>query len=89
MQTVTIPLADYERLLDAASGDDMIVYCETCGAWLDRADPGTATTEAFTGCWKAATRDSKYDKTCKSYRATVREFPTLGAAPYDDEVDSR
>jgi hypothetical protein len=71
---VTIPLADYERLLVAAEMDDMIVWCETCGAWMDRDDEVCAPVQDFTGCWKAATHDSKYDHLCKSYRATVKEF---------------
>lgn len=66
---ITIPLADYKRLLLASEADDMIVRCETCGAWLDRADPATATTDDYTGCWKVATRDGRHDHLCKSYRA--------------------
>ena len=73
--TVTIPLADYNRLVACAESDDMIVWCETCGAWLDRDEDACANAQDFTGCWKAATRDSKYDHLCKSYRATVREPP--------------
>lgn len=69
MPDVTMPLDDYKRLLLASEGDDMIVKCETCGAWLDRDDPATAVTEDFTGCWKAATRDGDHDHLCKSYRA--------------------
>jgi hypothetical protein len=48
--TVTIPLADYERLLLCAELDDMIVTCEVCGAWMDRADPALATIDDVTGC---------------------------------------
>lgn len=70
---VTIPLADYERLLRAAEGDDMLVICETCGAWLDRDDPATCTADDFTGCWKAAAGRSQDEHLCRSYRATVRE----------------
>ncbi len=68
-ETVTIPKADYERLLQCTEFDDMIVICETCGAWLDRDDPAYSTVEDFTGCWKAALCDSKYDHLCRSYRA--------------------
>ena len=71
--TVTIPLADYKRLLEALEGDDMIVRCETCGAWLDRDEEACAITDDFTGCWKAATHSAKYDHLCKSYRATERK----------------
>ena len=67
--SVTIPLADYKRLLEAAIADDMIVWCETCGAWLDREDPACASTEDFTGCWKAATRRAEDTPLCLSYRA--------------------
>ena len=66
-QSITIPRSDYERLLEAASADDTIVWCEVCGAWLDHNE--AAITDDFTGCWKAATHDAKYDKTCKSGRA--------------------
>lgn len=61
--------ADYRRLLEAAEADDMIVWCEVCGAWLDRDDPAYCNADDFTGCWKAATRDSRYNHLCRSYRA--------------------
>ena len=70
---VTIPLADYDQLIASSEADDMIVRCETCGAWLHRDEEACASVQDFTGCWKAATHDSKYDHLCKSYRATVRE----------------
>jgi hypothetical protein len=66
----TLPLADYELLISHAQTSDMIVECEVCGAWLDRDEEAYASTEDFTGCWKAATRDGKWDHLCKSYRAT-------------------
>lgn len=72
MTDVTIPLADYERLLAAADGDDMIVTCDTCGAWLDRDDPCVATTDDFTGCWKAAT-GGQHDNGCRAYRMHTLE----------------
>lgn len=73
--TVTIPLSDYKRLLECAESDDMIIWCETCGGWIDRDDEAYATTDGFNGCWKAATCDSKYDHLCRSYRATIVEQP--------------
>lgn len=66
---IEIPIADYQRLLEAAESDDTIVWCETCRAWLDHNDPATCTADDFTGCWKAATCDAKYDHLCRSYRA--------------------
>lgn len=72
VQTVTIPLEDYKRLLESAENDDLIEWCETCGAWIDVRDEARATTEDFKGCWKAATSDSKYDGLCRSYRAVER-----------------
>jgi hypothetical protein len=69
MPDFTLPLEDYRRLLLAAEADDMIVKCETCGAWLDLAEPACAAIADFTGCWKAATRDGAHDHLCKSYRA--------------------
>lgn len=69
--TVEIPKADYDRLLQAAEADDMVVYCETCGAWLDRDDEATATTDDYTGCWKIATGRNEDEHLCRSYRASV------------------
>ena len=79
--TVTIPLSDYERLLEAAEADEMIVSCETCGAWLCRDEEACCSADDFTGCWKAATHDAKFDHLCRSYRATVREFPKCNPDP--------
>lgn len=67
--TITIPLADYKRLLDAAADDDMLAWCEVCGAWIDRNDEAYATTDEFTGCWKVATRRKRDEHLCRSYRA--------------------
>lgn len=53
--SVTLSDADYLRLLEAAELDDMIAWCETCGAWIDRNDPRLASVEGFDGCWFAAT----------------------------------
>ncbi len=39
---VIVPVKDYERLLEAAESDDMIVRCEQCNAWLDRDDEACA-----------------------------------------------
>jgi hypothetical protein len=81
-RSITIPVADYRRLLEAAEADDMIVTCEVCGAWLDRADPTTATTDDFVACWKAATCDPRYATECKSYRAIENEpSPNSGISP--------
>jgi hypothetical protein len=73
-QTATIPLSDYERLLQLVELDDMLVICQVCGAWLDREDPACATAGDFSGCWKVASSRGD-DKLCRSYRATVRERP--------------
>lgn len=74
--TVTIPLADYDRLLELIGHDDMIVICQVCGAWLDRDDPACASVEDFHGCWKIASDCPKDQALCRSYRATVREQPS-------------
>lgn len=66
--TVTIPLADYRRLLESAQVDDDIEWCEACGAWMGVDDPACVMVDDFRGCWKAATGDSKYDSLCRSYR---------------------
>lgn len=73
--TITIPIEDYRRLLDASEADDTIVRCETCSAWLDHEE--AAITDDFTGCWKAATGRSEYDHLCKSYRALDRGSPRI------------
>ena len=62
--TVTLSDDDYQRLLLAAQSDDMIVFCEICGSWMDRDDPRAATTDEFTGCWFAAICDPKYADDC-------------------------
>ena len=77
--TVTIPLSDYKRLLESAECDEMIVWCEVCGAWLDLNESARAAVEDFSGCWKVAS-DRKQDQSlCKSYRAHVMEG--LSATP--------
>lgn len=70
---ITIPMADYKRLLQAAESDSCIVICEICGAWLDTEDPETATVEDFTGCWSKATDSPRYSEQCKSYRALEQD----------------
>lgn len=71
---VTIPAADYRRLIEASEGDDMIVRCQTCGAWLTRDE--AAPVEDYIGCWKVAVEGGD-ESTCRSYRATVLEgLPT-------------
>lgn len=70
MTDITIPLADYKRLLECAEADPDIVWCETCGAWLDINDPARATTEDYVGCWKVATGREQDEANCKSYRGT-------------------
>lgn len=70
---IAIPRADYDRLLMAAESDDMIVRCETCGAWLDRDDPACAPTEDYAGCWKVAGAREQDEHLCRSYRALSDE----------------
>jgi len=65
---IEITVSDYKRLLAAAECDDMIVWCETCKAWLDRDDPATCTADDFTGCWKVATHRAQEAHLCRSYR---------------------
>ena len=74
---VVVPVADYRRLLEGAESDDMIVHCETCGAWLDRDDEACASTDDYTGCWKVATRRERDAHLCRSYRALAN--PDAGA----------
>lgn len=81
-RSVTMPLSDYKALLEAALCDDMIVWCEACGAWLHRQDPFCATTDDFTGCWKAATGEGDQ---CRSYRAHSAEEAEVKSAMPSDE----
>lgn len=77
--------AEYRRLLAAAECDDMLIWCEVCGAWLDRNDPAAASTEDFTGCWKAATVDNpRYANECRSWRAPDRKPTVDDLAPGAD-----
>ncbi len=64
MTVIAISEKDYARLLEAAGLDDMIVWCERCGAWLERDDHRVATTDDFTGCWFAATLRDEDRPTC-------------------------
>lgn len=79
--------AEYERLIKAAESDDMLAWCEVCGAWLDRNDPACATTEDFEGCWKAATRDPQHDHLCRSHRAPNRSARERSKVPAEDWRD--
>ena len=67
--TITLTRAEYERLLMAAEADDMIVRCEFCGAWMDRAEAACAPIEDFSGCWKMATGRESDAHLCVSHRA--------------------
>lgn len=70
VELLVLSRADYERLLVAAESDDMLVNCQTCGAWLDRDEAANAAD--FTGCWFAATYREKDRATC---RREQRAFP--------------
>lgn len=76
---ITIPLADYERLLISTETDDMIIHCENCGSWIDREDPACAHIEDFSGCWRAATCDES-DR-CRSDRAHNLEAARALSSP--------
>lgn len=77
---IAIPRADYERLLMAAESDDMLIWCETCGAWLDSDDEACATTADYRGCWKVASAAERDNHLCRSYRALATEAPTAAPA---------
>ncbi|KQI68652.1 hypothetical protein AN189_10180 [Loktanella sp. 3ANDIMAR09] len=88
MDTVTIPRADYLRLLIASEGDDMIHRCEVCGAWIDRDEPASAVLDDFIGCWRMATRLPKHENLCVRYRADLAEPPQNAKnAPAANEGD--
>lgn len=63
-----ITVADYRRLLEASEGDDMIVRCEGCGAWLAIDDPACAPVQDVTGCWAYVTGREKDGDLCRRYR---------------------
>lgn len=67
---VVLSVEDYDRLLIAAEADDMLLWCETCGAWIDRDDEAAAHTEDFIGCWKAAAGREEDSHLCRSHRAS-------------------
>jgi len=76
---VTIPRADYERLLDAATADSSLFWCDQCGAWFDHAEDGFATTEGFDGCWYAATAREADAGTCRKDQRR-RDLPEAARA---------
>lgn len=80
LQMVSIPLDDYKRLLEAAEVDERLVWCETCGAWLDRDDPACASTDDYTGCWKVAAGEEATESNCRSYRAVLNQTPEIVGA---------
>jgi hypothetical protein len=69
---------EYQRLLDAAVSDDMLLWCDTCGAWIERDDEAACSADDFTGCWKAATHDPRFDHLCRSHRAPEPPPPPAG-----------
>lgn len=71
MATITLSHQEYDLLLNAAEGDDMIVRCQVCDAWLNRDEPACAALEDFTGCWKMATRLPEHEGLCVIHRAIL------------------
>lgn len=67
MESITLSIDEYKRLLMASGADDTIVLCEVCGAWMGMEEPVYCTAEDFTGCWKMAT--GAEDGLCVSHRA--------------------
>lgn len=84
---ITLPVEDYERLVEAATCDDMIVICIQCGAWLDRDDEAYAGVEDFAGCWKAATDRTQDEHLCRSYRAVPAGLPASAEPPSGPRPD--
>ena len=67
-----LTIAEYDRLCEAAKCDDTLLWCEVCGAWIEIDDPAACSADGFTGCWKAATRKSRDEHLCRSWRAPER-----------------
>lgn len=84
---VVLSADDYDRLLMAAEADDMIEWCETCGAWIDRDDEACAHTEDFIGCWKAATHTDT--ELCRSYRASDAVEAIRGRRRMEEKLRSQ
>jgi len=68
--TVTIPIEDYQRLVEATEWDDMITRCDKCGAWLDQDDPTYTAGDDWTGCLWSLTYLDTDKPSCRSYRTT-------------------
>jgi hypothetical protein len=68
-ETISLPLADYRRLIAAAGLDDTLLWCERCGAWIDHEDPAYLSTEDFRGCVWAATQRAQDKHLCRSHRS--------------------
>lgn len=71
MVQISVRADDLDSMLKAMEADGNLVWCETCGAWLDYDDEALASTEDFTGCWKVATGDSRWDHLCRSHRGAM------------------
>ncbi len=69
--SISVPIDALRSMLTAMEADDSLRWCETCGAWLAIDDEALAITEDFTGCWKAATRDPRWDHLCRSERGAL------------------
>lgn len=67
--TITIPMSDYKRLVEAAQLDDVLDWCENCGAWLDMEVDATCSDDGVTVCMAAGTGRKRDKDTCKSYRS--------------------
>ena len=65
---VTLSATDYQRLLLAAQSDDMIGWCDQCGAWMCRDDPTWVDTEDWRGCMWSATGEERYRGDCRMSR---------------------
>lgn len=68
---ILVRASDLRSMLTAMEACTDLVWCETCGAWLDYDDEARASTGDFTGCWKAATRNPAWDHLCRSHRGTM------------------
>lgn len=72
-KTITLPIADYKRLLAAAELDDDIGWCERCKAWLDKNDEAWVDNGDYQGCVSAGTQDRRFNHLCRRWRAIEGE----------------
>lgn len=68
---ISVSAETLASMLLSMEADDTLTWCETCGAWLEIDDEARATAGDYTGCWKIATDDPRWDHLCRSDRGAM------------------